>query len=68
MWAMWTCPESVSAARPSARIIEAVWVATMIVCRLKPSATLPPNGASTRTGNWPAKPTIPRSSPEPVSR
>ena len=61
-------PRERQPASAKARTIAAVCVAMMIRCRLRESARLPPSGESRNTGNWPAKPTRPRSTDEPVSR
>ncbi len=55
-----TAPLSVNRARVKARIIDAVCVATIIRWRWKRSATLPPTGASRKTGNCPVNPISPR--------
>src|SRR5258708_10631408 len=57
----------VSVARMRARIIDAVWVAMTIRCRLTRSATMPPMGANKNTGIWLANPTAPRRNDDPVS-
>ena len=64
----WIRPVRVKAASTRARIIEAAWVATMILCLLRVSARLPPAAASSKTGIWAAKPTMPRSTAEPLRR
>ena len=63
-----TTPNSVSAARMSARIMDAVCVPITTRCRLCRSATIPPKGATRNTGNCPANPTAPNSKDDPVSR
>ena len=63
-----TFPVSVNAARRNASTMEAVWVPITIRCRSWRSATVPPSGATRKTGIWLANPTVPRSSAEPVSR
>ena len=48
--------------------MDAACVAITMRCRLYRSATIPPAVASRNTGIWPANPTAPSSTAEPVSR
>ena len=45
-----------------------IWVVTMIRCRSRRSARLPPTGASKKTGICPAKPTSPSRTDDPLNR
>src|SRR5271154_1738379 len=51
-----------------ARIIDANWVPITTLCRWCLSATMPPRGATRKTGNWLAKPTDPSNRDDPVKR
>ena len=52
----------------NARIMAEVWVAMTVRWRLYRSAMRPPSGEIRKTGICPAKPTMPSSAEEPVSR
>ena len=48
--------------------MDAIWVQITTRWRLYRSATIPPSGATRKTGNWLANPTEPKSKEEPVIR
>jgi hypothetical protein len=65
---VFTMCNKVSAASTKASSMEATWVPMTIFWRFQRSAAKPPSGDRIKIGIWPANPTTPRSSEEPVMR
>ena len=61
-------PMNVGTASASDCSADSTCVMTRMRCRSQRSTSTPANGASSRVGIWPQKPTTPRSSADPVSR
>ncbi len=62
------CPLSASAASANDSIIDMICVTTSRRRRSHRSTRMPANGPSRNAGNWPANPTRPSSTADPVSR